>query len=48
MRSTLPTAAGGGSLTPQLEGAPRTTPHPVRHRPGGAATQEKKEGGSYA
>jgi hypothetical protein len=48
MRSRLPAAPDSGSVTPQLEGAPRSIPHPVRRPRGGGAIQEKKEDGRYA
>jgi hypothetical protein len=33
-----------GSLTPQLEGAPHSAPHPVRCPAGAPAAQNKKGG----
>jgi hypothetical protein len=48
MRSRLPVSPETGSVTPQLEGAPHSTPHPVRRPRGGGAIQEKKEDGRYA
>ena len=47
MKQSQQSASRAGSLTPELEGAERSAPHPVRSQAGKQPAENKKDGARY-
>ena len=47
MKQSRQGAPCAGSLTPELEGAARSTPHPIRAQDGRRLPENKKDGARY-